>query len=390
MQLLVIFDNFGPYHLARLAATRTLGEKEGISVRGLEAMATYAEYDWNTLGSPGRRREKIVTLSGGSKSQRALGLSAVPLIWRTLNRLRPDALAICGYKGVLPLAALLWAKAHGKIAIMMSESSHRDKARSALQEWGKRHLVRRFDAALVGGKSQKAYAALLGIPEERIYTGYDAVDNEHFSRGAARARQEAKSLRQELGLPPAYFLAVSRFIDKKNLPFLIEAYVRHRTLSRTPWDLVLCGSGPLEAVLREKARGLPGVHFPGFKQAQELPIYYGLASAFVVPSSHFEQWGLVVNEAMACGLPVLVSRQCGCAPDLVQEGVNGFTFDPRDVEALARLMARMSSGELNLAAMGEASRKIVSAYSPETFGANLLAACKESLEARGGTRPEYR
>ena len=87
-----------------------------------------------------------------------------------------------------------------------------------------------------------------------------------------------------------------------------------------------------------------------------------------------EQWGLVVNEAMAAGLPVLVSRACGCAPDLVREGVNGFTFDPYDVGGLAGLMVRMSSGELNLKTMGEASQVIIAGWTPEVFGENLLRA----------------
>lgn len=289
------------------------------------------------------------------------------------------------------MAALLWSKAHGKISVMMSESSHADKVRSTLQEWGKRQIVSRFDAALVGGQRQKEYAAFLGIPEERIFVGYDVVDNEHFARGAARAREQEECLRRQHGLPESYFLSVSRFIAKKNLPFLLDAYARYRQqIGRKSWDLVLCGSGSMQAVLQEQARDIPGVHFPGFKQADELPLYYGLASAFILPSSHFEQWGLVVNEAMACGLPVLVSRTCGCAPDLVQEGVNGFTFDPHNVDALARLLLRISSGQTDLAAMGAASRKIISAYTPETFAANLLAAIKLSLAAKGGKTKNQR
>ena len=83
---------------------------------------------------------------------------------------------------------------------------------------------------------------------------------------------------------------------------------------------------------------------PGFKQYDELPIYYGLAGAFIHASTT-EQWGLVVNEAMAAGLPVIVSERCGCAPDLVENGRNGFTFDPYDVDALTHLMLKMALWE---------------------------------------------
>jgi len=154
----------------------------------------------------------------------------------------------------------------------------------------------------------------------------------------------------------------------------VEAYRQYRKRYSDPWDLVICGSGPQARELQAAAAEVSGIHFPGFKQLDELPVYYGLASAFILASSHFEQWGLVVNEAMAAGLPVLVSRACGCAPNLVKEGVNGFTFDPYDVGGLAGLMVRMSSGELNLKAMGEASQVIIAGWTPEVFGENLLRA----------------
>jgi glycosyltransferase involved in cell wall biosynthesis len=86
---------------------------------------------------------------------------------------------------------------------------------------------------------------------------------------------------------------------------------------------------------------IPDVLFPGFRKGKELGTYYGLASCFILPSLQ-EQWGLVVNEAMAAGLPVLVSQTSGCAPDLVQEGVNGFTFDPTNPMQLAELMEKIA------------------------------------------------
>lgn len=127
---------------------------------------------------------------------------------------------------------------------------------------------------------------------------------------------------------------------------------------------------------------------PGFKQYDELPVYYGLASAFVHASAT-EQWGLVVNEAMASGLPVLVSNRCGCAMDLVKDGVNGFTFDPHNVEQLASLMFKLST--LNslagrseaktapLSTLGAASREIISSWGPERFADGLVRAVKMAL-----------
>jgi len=112
---------------------------------------------------------------------------------------------------------------------------------------------------------------------------------------------------------------------------------------------------------------------PGFKQYDELPAWYGLAGAFVHASTT-EQWGLVVNEAMASGLPVLVSERCGCAPDLVKDGVNGFIFDPYDVERLARLMYRLAHGDVDRDAMGRASQEIIADWGLERFADGLAKA----------------
>jgi hypothetical protein len=112
---------------------------------------------------------------------------------------------------------------------------------------------------------------------------------------------------------------------------------------------------------------------PGFKQYDELPVYYGLAGAFIHAST-VEQWGLVVNEAMASGLPVLVSNRCGCAADLVREGVNGFTFDPYNVEQLAQLMLKISAFSFPLSTFGASSREIIAAWGTFAFGEGLAEA----------------
>ena len=197
----------------------------------------------------------------------------------------------------------------------------------------------------------------LGMPVERVFPGYDVVDNRYFEDKVAEVRSQKSEVRKKHGLPEKFFLASARFIEKKNLARLLRAYAEYRrqaevvsrqvshkvsTRHSASWSLVLLGDGPLKSDLCRLISDLRlenSVLLPGFKQYNELPVYYGLASAFVHASTT-EQWGLVVNEAMASGLPVLVSDRCGCAADLVQEGRNGFTFDPCNVEQLAQLMSR--------------------------------------------------
>ena len=122
------------------------------------------------------------------------------------------------------------------------------------------------------------------------------------------------------------------------------------------------------------------VYFPGFRQIEELPRFYAYAGAFVHASTT-EQWGLVVNEAMASGLPVVVSNRVGCAMNLVNEGENGFTFDPLDVEALAKLLSKMTAmTKPERQVMGEASRGIIAEWGPERFASGLKAAVEAALE----------
>jgi 1,2-diacylglycerol 3-alpha-glucosyltransferase len=137
------------------------------------------------------------------------------------------------------------------------------------------------------------------------------------------------------------------------------------------------GAGPLEEKLRAQVRtaGLDDrIHFPGFLQYHELPRLYARAGALVLASLS-DQWGLVVNEAMAAGLPVLVSERCGCAPDLVENGGNGYTFDPQDVAGLAILLGRMAASSAeSRRAMGRRSSELVARVSLEAFAKGVRAA----------------
>src|SRR5205807_667519 len=118
-------------------------------------------------------------------------------------------------------------------------------------------------------------------------------------------------------------------------------------------------------------------HMPGFKSYQDLPTYYGLAGAFVLPSES-EQWGLVVNEAMAAGVPVIVSDRCGSAPELVQDGWNGFTFPVGDSKRLADLLLRVAR-QCDVPEMGRRARERIAAWSPERFAAGLSSAVAAAL-----------
>ena len=369
------------YHSARLRAfARQAGlrplflESTGVDVFSpLQHQRSGSEaFDCHTL-FPGRKFPQVSTreLRGALR--------------KCLSEIRPAALCISGWGMRGSLDALQECLRVGIPAVLMSESTSADRARYAFIEAIKRRVVRLFSAALVGGRPHVEYAAALGVPSGRIFVGYDVVDNDHFAKGAADARRNERKARQDLGLPAHYFLASCRFGAKKNLFGLLEAYAAYSDVAgRSALKLVVLGDGTLRDQLihaRSRLGVNDAVSFPGFKGYDELPMYYGLAQAFIHASTS-EQWGLVVNEAMAAGLPVLVSNRCGCAPDLVQAGRNGFTFDPLNIPELSGLMLRLSSmPERQRDAMGRASQEIISCWTPELFAENLEKAVKAALAA---------
>jgi glycosyltransferase involved in cell wall biosynthesis len=384
VKVAVIFHRFGPYHCARLEATACRCETIGI-----EVAAETLEYAWSPVQSADSYSRLTLVPSGERKSAKKVSRRMEDAL-RTSHL---DAVAIPGWSGEAAIAALRWCAQSGTPAILMSESAALDQPRMRWREWIKQRIVSLYSSALVGGQRHIDYLVALGMPRDRICTGYDVVDNEYFRQTAEEIRLQRSEVRQKYGLPENYFLASARFIEKKNLPTLIRAYAEYRQRSKAggqkpaasdvnaPWDLVLLGDGPLKGDLCRLISDLRlhrHVHLPGFRQYDELPVYYALAKAFVHASTT-EQWGLVVNEAAACGLPVIVSNRCGCVPELVQD--NGFTFDPvNEDELAARLLEMASLSDHDLEHFREASRRIAACFGPDRFGEGLENAATMAIK----------
>jgi 1,2-diacylglycerol 3-alpha-glucosyltransferase len=367
----IIFDNFGPYHLARLRAAADTCELLAIEVAGRSA--TYA---WNASSDAEPfRRETLVeygTSTGVKRGEIRRCLRAA------LERFNPAVVVVPGWASPAAWAAMQWCTERRVAMVCMSESTSYDETPAAWKSMLKGRLVRLFSAALVGGQRHVENLTQLGFPPDRIALGYDAVDNEYFSTNADDARTD--EMRDQLKLPGQFFLASARFVEKKNLGRLLEAFARYRNGGGT-WSLVLLGDGPLRPSLEKQRDELDlhdYVHMPGFRQYDELPAYYALAGAFIHAST-VEPWGLVVNEAAASGLPLIVSNRCGSAPELVRDGVNGFTFDPTDIAALVAQMETVAAADFPRTAFAVASRKIVSSWGPGRFAQGLAQAIATAL-----------
>jgi glycosyltransferase involved in cell wall biosynthesis len=380
LALAILFHRLGPYHHARCRAAAAC-----CSLTAIELSAVDDTYAWSPVDSaPDFAR---LTLFRDQDVDRKRAQDVRRLVGRALAAADPQVVAIPGWSHFGALAALLWCRQHGRPAVLMSDSARHDEPRRRVREAIKARVVRLFSSALVAGARHRDYARALGLSAGAVFDGYDVVDNRHFKDGAAAARADRGRWRVRLGLPERFFLASSRFVAKKNLLRLLDAYALYRQRSgAAAWHLVLLGEGELRPDVERRIAGLGlagMVMLPGFVQYEALPAWYGLAGAFVHASTT-EQWGLVVNEAMAAGLPVIVSERCGCAPDLVQDGVNGFTFDPYDVGRLAELMLAIAAEDCDRAAMGAASGRIIADWGPERFAHGLVQAAEVAL---GRPRP---
>jgi 1,2-diacylglycerol 3-alpha-glucosyltransferase len=394
MHVVILFHNIGGYHAARLRAAHEVCQQQGWQFTAIQETDSADEHPWGDL-------EKEITFplktllptedtfdASDRHPQSTVAASRLPGL---LKKLSPDVLMIPGWGYPNSRAALKWAKKQRIPTVLMSESKWDDEPRIWWKEKLKAWLyVGQFQAALVGGQLHYDYLLELGFPKSGILFGYDVVDNAHFFENVERVRDNPALIRQQQPDIPIrpYFITVTRFIARKNVLGLIDAYAQYRTLAlehrpqpQVIWDLVICGSGAEENHVRRRIahHGLDAsIHLPGFKRYQEIPHWLALAKAFIHPALN-EQWGLVVNEAMASGLPVLVSNRCGCFPELIREGVNGFGFDPQNVGELAQLMAKVSDDAANLSHMAQAAREHIELFSPAIFAQGFQQSIEYAL-----------
>lgn len=297
-------------------------------------------------------------------------------ISKYLTPLRPDMVVVVGYASPKLIKAALWSRLQRVPVVLATDTWWRTGQRYWLKERLKEIIVRiLFDGAFVSGQLAAEYIKSLGISEKTIWKGIDVVDNKHFRSFIG----PVSSLPGRF--PSEFFLTVGRLSPEKNITGLIAAYDQYRQRGGT-WGLVIVGTGPSETELqaRVSAKIKDAIYWFGWANYEELPSLYQTAKCFILPSTS-ETWGLVCNEAMAAGLPILVSEMCGCVPELCHEGVNGYTFNPYDRNQLAFLMQHISSNSVNIEEMGASSQRIIQSFTPETWG-NALYNCALTLTGR--------
>jgi glycosyltransferase involved in cell wall biosynthesis len=293
-----------------------------------------------------------------------------------LEKARPDAIVCGGYGYLASWRVLAWARRRRVSVFLWSESNRQDKRRGMPHvEMLKRYFIGACSGAIVPGKSAAAYMAAFGVPQERIFVAPNAVDNAFFSAAASEARQRGAELRRQFGLPERYFLCAGRLIAAKGIFDLLDAYSKLAPELRAAVGLLFVGDGVEQPELEARASAVrPGViRCAGFAHREQLAVYYALAEALVFPT-HTDPWGLVVNEAMVCGLPIVATDAGGCVEDLVRDRWNGYVVPKESPAKLCEALAKIAADPEARAGMGLRSAELIGKNSPQACAAGFAAA----------------
>lgn len=293
---------------------------------------------------------------------------------------RWDVIILPGYYELAMWAAAIVGKARGAKIIIESDSTYHDHERWEPREWIKGLLVGVCDLAMCYGSRARTYIVSLGMPVEKTVLRCQATDNDSIRRIHRQFAHRREDLVRMLGIPRRNFIFAGRLSPEKNVRGLIIAFSMI-SAKLEGWGLLIVGAGPeradLEALVPRELG--PRINFVGGKDWNQVPKYFAVADALVLPSLS-EPWGLVVNEALLCGLPVLVSERCGCVPEIVIEGRTGFSFDPENVDQLASLMLAIATSDGERQRLSACAASIAEQYTPRRSACEMCAGLLKVLK----------
>jgi glycosyltransferase involved in cell wall biosynthesis len=344
-----------------------------------QARAGFATpFEWDVDLTSGYGHSFLENVSRQPATDRFAGCDT-PDIGRHLRADRFQALLITGWHLKTYLQGALAAKRLG-IPVMVRGDSQLETPRLALKRSLKAllypRLLRLLDAALYVGRRSHAYYAHYGFPVDRLFFSPHCIDTAWF--GARSTEAERWRLRNLCNIEPdtRVLLFAGRLVPFKRPIDLVLAAAKCRARELKA-EVMIAGSGALEPDLRDAAERI-GVrlHLLGFRNQTEMPVAYAAADCLVLPSDGRETWGLVANEALACGRPIIVSSACGCAPDLAGDGNVGRAFPVGNLEALADAIGGLIASPPSMTAIAALSR----AHSIEAAVAGICSAAERIAE----------
>lgn len=345
--ILLLWDRMGDYHRARWNA---LQECADVNVYAADLFASDSLYKWESTEDSDLFTCLSIHPRTGSVSNGFF--PRLKAFRRILKDKHIATVFIPGYQHSIYLLFILVAKWYNCRVVLFAESWYRSHwLIETPKSWFLRIFVDRFFVS--GKRAEEHFSDNLNIKRDKITRGYSVVDNLHFTTSDLAKKSDAKIV-----------LCVARYAPEKNLDMLIRAFIQS-DLCET-WRLVLLGDGPERELLEQQTAHHHNIELTGWKHYNELPEWYAKASCFILPSK-FEPWGLAVNEAMAAGLPIIISEECGCAPDLLNDA-NGWSFSASNLSALVTILNTVASfSSEQLESMGNISDRIIENYSVGTW-----------------------
>jgi glycosyltransferase involved in cell wall biosynthesis len=359
--LLLLWDRMGDYHRARWRAMQQIYTRG--KVFGADLGADDALYGWQNTANDKlyiRLSEKPVTQ--GDFWRRIINYIKV------VRKHHIKQVCIAGYGNKEYLTILFISKLMRLKVLMFAESWYPgNKWTDRVKGLFLRQVAHNIMAS--GVHARNHFQDRLGFAAHRIITGYSVVDNNHFEKQITSHTHKAGRSDNLQTL-----LCIARFAPEKNLAGLIRAFYKSE-LPDKRWRLQLVGGGPMKNELQALITD-SHVELSNWIGYENLPAVYQAADCFVLPSI-FEPWGLVVNEAMAASLPIILSNECGCKPDLLSDE-NGWSFGATKEEDLVRVLNLLSATpQEKLASMGKKSSEIIASFSPKTWAEKIKKAFEE-------------
>ena len=305
-----------------------------------------------------------------------------PEIWKEIRSGQYDAVILHGHNYAVNILAILAAKTSG-VKVFIRGETHMGLQRSHVKQVIRKPLMnflyRLCDRCLAIGTANEKFYLAMGVPTRKIVRVPYTVDNQRFIKASTLSSEERVQVLAKLGVPPdkPVVLYASKFQKRKHPDDLIKAIalLRDKGLECT---VLMVGSGEMQTELEELVKTLKldgDVYFPGFVNQSMLPCVYSASDVFVLPSEN-EPWGLVVNEVMCAGLPVVIADEVGCVSDLVKQGENGYLFKAGDVKDLAQSLAPLLVDADLRKRMGQRSRERIEQWSYAKCLEGVLAAFK--------------
>jgi L-malate glycosyltransferase len=332
-----VWENLGPMHVDRCEAVaeRFAGEREVI---GVEIGGASLTYSWAPTEAKGFR--KITVFPGSTKD--ISRFSRFRALWKVCAPYIRVDYFFCDYQTPEVFLTATALRLLGRRVYVMNDAKFDDKPRSIWRELAKYVAYWPYRGALVSGKRTREYLRFLRFTDPRIAIGYDTLSIQRVRTLATAAPAPDGS-----HFEGRHFTAIARFVQKKNISTLLNGYATYVHSVATPRALHLCGSGELDGALREQVSRLKLqdlVVFRGFIQSREIATTLTNTLSLILPSIE-EQFGLVVIEAQAMGVPVIFTPACGARDQLLRSGVNGFLVEADNPTGMAFFMKLIASDE---------------------------------------------